>query len=219
MNYCRDYVLIANFFVMMLLPFALISIMNTRMYKTIIQTSRRNFRQDGEISLLYLRLRYIGEIYTSPQSRARYFYCLIADCDGCGSRLTKRQRRDRKVAMLLLTVVIVFLSCNSIRIGLNTYEVRIQYKCNLSQLSQGMKRKARLIFILLVNVNTIYKVAHIRIRCIMYIRYLTTTNLKYFVQILLISLLHNILNHSLLLINILYMQALYFGKIFYNVQP
>ena len=44
MNYCRDYVLIANFFVMMLLPFTLISIMNTRMYKTIIQTSRRNFR-------------------------------------------------------------------------------------------------------------------------------------------------------------------------------
>ena len=44
MDYCRDYVLIANFFVMMLLPFALISIMNTRMYKTIIQTSRQNFR-------------------------------------------------------------------------------------------------------------------------------------------------------------------------------
>merc|ERR1712062_503301 len=37
--------------------------------------------------------------------------------------MTKRQRRDRKVAMLLMTVVIVFFSCNSIRISLNIYEV------------------------------------------------------------------------------------------------
>ena len=44
MNYCRDYVLIANFFMMMLLPFLLISVLNTRMYMTISQVSRRNSR-------------------------------------------------------------------------------------------------------------------------------------------------------------------------------
>ena len=81
MSYCRDYVLIANFLMMMLLPFLLITVLNTRMYRMIREVSRRN------------------------------------------CRMTKRQRRDRKVAMLLMTVVIVFFCCNSIRIGLNTYEV------------------------------------------------------------------------------------------------
>ena len=81
MTYSRDYVLIANFLMMMLLPLLLITVLNTKMYRKISKVSMRN------------------------------------------SRITKRQRRDRKVAMLLMTVVIVFFFCNSIRVGLNTYEV------------------------------------------------------------------------------------------------
>ena len=81
MTYSRDYVLIANFLMMMLLPLLLITVLNTKMYRRISMVSMRN------------------------------------------SRITKRQRRDRKVAMLLMTVVIVFFFCNSIRVGLNTYEV------------------------------------------------------------------------------------------------
>ena len=49
--------------------------------------------------------------------------------------------------MLLLTVVIVFLSCNSIRIGLNTYEVRIQYKLNFLNFLKGEdEKKSFLVF-------------------------------------------------------------------------
>merc|ERR1719410_2505026 len=39
------------------------------------------------------------------------------------ARVTSRQRRDFKVAMLLITVVVVFIGCNMIRICINTYEV------------------------------------------------------------------------------------------------
>ena len=82
---------------MMLVPLILISIMNLLLYITIRNSSSRH-----------------------------------------NSRNTSRQRRDLKVvwfifvsstnyplkvAMLLITVVLVFIGCNMIRICINTYEV------------------------------------------------------------------------------------------------
>ena len=78
--YSRDYILTANFIMMMLVPLVLISIMNLLLYLTIRRSSNR-------------------------------------------IRVTSRQRRDQKVAMLLITVVVVFIGCNMIRICINTYEV------------------------------------------------------------------------------------------------
>jgi len=78
--YSRDYILTANFIMMMLVPLVLISIMNLLLYLTIRKSSTR-------------------------------------------IRVTSRQRRDQKVAMLLITVVVVFIGCNMIRICINTYEV------------------------------------------------------------------------------------------------
>ena len=80
MSYCRDYILIANFILMMFLPFLLITVMNSLMMRKIRETSRQ-------------------------------------------SGLSRGQRRDRTVALLLSTVVIVFFCCNTIRFGINTFEV------------------------------------------------------------------------------------------------
>ena len=82
--YSRDYILTANFLVMLLLPLVLISVMNTLIFLTIRRSSRRQ----------------------------------------SVTQVTSRQRRDRKVAMLLVTVVVIFIGCNMIRVGINTYEVR-----------------------------------------------------------------------------------------------
>ena len=79
--YCRDYILTANFVVMLLIPFLLISITNLMLWRTVRSSSNRN------------------------------------------SRITSRQRRDQKIAMLLITVVVFFIGCNMIRICVNLYEV------------------------------------------------------------------------------------------------
>ena len=78
-SYCRDYILIANFLLMMFLPFLLITVMNSLMWRKIKETTRL-------------------------------------------SGLSRGQRRDKTVAMLLSTVVIVFFCCNTIRFCISTFE-------------------------------------------------------------------------------------------------
>ena len=81
-SYCRDYILIANFLMMALVPFLLIAIFN-------ILTFRK----------IYL-------------------------CSLSSKRTTSRQERDQAIAIMLSTIVLVFLLCSVPRIIINSWEVK-----------------------------------------------------------------------------------------------
>ena len=83
MSYCRDYILIGNFVLMVLLPFILISVLNGCLYQYI----RRN----------------------------RF------------NITTSRQKRDLRIAVILVIIVIVFGVCNIPRVFINLYEVLLFY--------------------------------------------------------------------------------------------
>ena len=82
-NYCRDYLLIANFIVMALIPFLLLIFINTLTFR-IIRISTRN-----------------------------------------NNRTSKRERRDQGIARMFVVIVLVFFFCNTPRIILNIYEVKL----------------------------------------------------------------------------------------------
>ena len=82
-TYCRDYLLIANFIMMALIPFLLLSIFNFLTFRTIQKSTMNNVRT------------------------------------------TKRQRRDHGIARMFLLITFVFFLCNTPRIVLNTWEVRM----------------------------------------------------------------------------------------------
>ena len=82
-NYCRDYLLIANFIVMALIPFLLLIIVNTFTFR-IIRISTRN-----------------------------------------NKRTSKRERRDQGIARMFVFIVFVFFFCNTPRIILNIFEVKL----------------------------------------------------------------------------------------------
>ena len=44
---------------------------------------------------------------------------------GLTSQATARQKRDQSIAMILVLIVVVFTSCNVLKIIVNLYEVRI----------------------------------------------------------------------------------------------
>ena len=81
LSYTRDYILLANFVVMTLLPFLLLSVFNFLLFRTIRASGRVN------------------------------------------QKSTSRQRRDQKIAAILILLVTVFGSCNFVRIITNVYEV------------------------------------------------------------------------------------------------
>ena len=81
LSYTRDYILLANFVVMTLLPFLLLSVFNFILFRTIRTSGRVN------------------------------------------QKSTSRQRRDQKIAAILILLVAVFGSCNFVRIITNVYEV------------------------------------------------------------------------------------------------
>ena len=82
LSYTRDYILLANFFAMTLLPFLLLSVFNFLLFRTIRASGRVN------------------------------------------QKSTSRQRRDQKIAAILILLVTVFGSCNFVRIITNVYEVK-----------------------------------------------------------------------------------------------
>ena len=78
-SYCRDYILIANFVIMVLLPFLLLCILNSRLY---------HFISKNTIKVT-----------------------------------TIRQKRDQRIATILIVIVGVFGCCNIPRVVINLYEV------------------------------------------------------------------------------------------------
>ena len=81
LSYTRDYILIANFLVMALIPFILLSVFNYLLFRTIQESGKKN------------------------------------------RKTTTRQKRDQKIAAILILVVLVFGCCNFVRIITNLYEV------------------------------------------------------------------------------------------------
>jgi len=84
MSYCRDYVLIANFLVMVLTPFIILATLNYKLY------------------------RYISDTQKALQLM---------------TQSSKSQRREIKVARILIVIVSVFCICNIPRVIINIYEV------------------------------------------------------------------------------------------------
>ena len=82
LSYCRDYVLIGNFLMMVFIPLILLSVLNGHIYK-IISVSSQNQRSTS-----------------------------------------LRQKRDHRIATILLTIVIVFGCCNIPRVSINLFEVK-----------------------------------------------------------------------------------------------
>ena len=82
LSYCRDYILIGNFLIMVFIPFLLLSILNGQIYRAIARSSQ-------------------NQCFTSS-----------------------RQKRDHRIATILLTIVIVFGCCNIPRVSINLFEVR-----------------------------------------------------------------------------------------------
>ena len=81
MSYIRDYILIGNFLIMVLLPFLLLSILNSRIY------------------------------YFISKNKA--------------TTTSIRQRRDHRIALMLIIIVSVFGCCNIPRVAINLYEVSL----------------------------------------------------------------------------------------------
>ena len=82
LSYTRDYILIANFLMMALIPFLLLALLNYMLFRTIQDSGKKN------------------------------------------RKTTTRQKRDQKIATILILVVLVFGCCNFVRIITNMYEVR-----------------------------------------------------------------------------------------------
>ena len=85
----RDYILIANFVGMALVPFLLLAALNFKLYATIkVLTTTRP----------------IITLFIFEESGAK------------NQKRTHRQKRDRQIASLLILLVIVFGSCNIVRV-------------------------------------------------------------------------------------------------------
>ena len=82
LSYCRDYILIGNFLVMVLLPLLLLGLLNGHIYHVLSQSSRR-------------------------------------------SSIKGRDKRDQRIATILVTIVIIFGCCNIPRVTINLFEVRL----------------------------------------------------------------------------------------------
>ena len=83
LSYCRDYILIANFVVMVFIPLLVLSAVNCHIYRFITVSARS---------------------ITNTSSR---------------------QKRDQRIARILIVIVLVFTSCNVPRAVINLYEVRV----------------------------------------------------------------------------------------------
>ena len=81
MTYCRDYILIGNFVIMLLIPFLLLCVFNGRLY---------HFISKNSINITSMR-----------------------------------QRRDHRIAIILIIIVTVFGCCNIPRVIINLYEVLV----------------------------------------------------------------------------------------------
>ena len=90
LSYTRDYILIANFLVMALIPFLLLAVLNYLLFRTIQDSGKKN------------------------------------------RKTTTRQKRDQKIAAILIFVVLVFGCCNFVRIITNMYEVRLDSALTLT---------------------------------------------------------------------------------------
>ena len=82
LSYCRDYILIGNFLVMVLFPLLLLGLLNGHIYHVLSQSSRR-------------------------------------------SSIKGRDKRDQRIATILVTIVIIFGCCNIPRVTINLFEVRL----------------------------------------------------------------------------------------------
>ena len=91
LSYTRDYILIANFLMMALIPFLLLAILNYMLFRTIQLSGKKN------------------------------------------KKTTTRQKRDQKIAAILILIVLVFGCCNFVRIITNMYEVSGMH-CNTLRL-------------------------------------------------------------------------------------
>jgi len=81
LSYTRDYILIANFIGMALIPFVILAVLNFKLY--------RKIKDSGDRS----------------------------------QKTSVRQKRDQKIASLLILIVTVFGCCNLVRILISIYEV------------------------------------------------------------------------------------------------
>ena len=81
LSYCRDYILIANFVMMVFIPLVILSAVNCHIYRFITISA--------------------SSITTSS-----------------------RQKRDQRIARILIVIVMVFTCCNVPRAVINLYEVR-----------------------------------------------------------------------------------------------
>ena len=92
----RDYILIANFVGMALLPFLLLALANFKLYATIkVFLSKWSWSSD---------IQSIDHIIFFQESGRR------------NQKTSHRQKRDRQIASLLILLVIVFGSCNIVRV-------------------------------------------------------------------------------------------------------
>ena len=93
LSYCRDYILIANFVMMVFIPLLILSAVNCHIYRFITMSARSI------------------------------------------SNTSSRQKRDQRIAKILIVIVLVFTCCNVPRAVINMYEVRksilIKVKMNL----------------------------------------------------------------------------------------
>ena len=80
-NYCRDYILIANFVMMVFIPLVILSVVNCHLYRFITISGKSI------------------------------------------NKTSSRQKRDQRIARILIIIVMVFTCCNVPRAIINLYEV------------------------------------------------------------------------------------------------
>ena len=128
-HYCRDYLLIANFVVMGILPFLLLILFNTLTFRIIRASSVANVRDGSTMALVEFCGNEVSvrgfesmpdETFSikNCQIQRQPMMPMLGD-----PRTTKRQKRDQKIAQMFIVIVILFFICNTPRMILNISEV------------------------------------------------------------------------------------------------
>ena len=100
LSYCRDYILIGNFLIMIFLPLLLLSILNCQIYHVLAKSSRRSISMKSSRRSINME-----------SSRKTI------------SNKSNRFKRDQSIATILITIVVIFGCCNIPRVSINLFEV------------------------------------------------------------------------------------------------
>ena len=100
LRYCRDYILIGNFLIMIFLPLLLLSILNGHIYHVLAKSSRRSISMKS------------GRRSINTESSRKTI-----------SNKSNRFKRDQSIATILITIVVIFGCCNIPRVTINLCEV------------------------------------------------------------------------------------------------